>query len=102
MAVRAISLVTAAEALVAQNGAFNPLYESAFALSVLITSLVMLKGEFPKWVGYLGIANFPAAIVAMSLWPILGVGYFWWWTLFVVWFAAVGWRLYRLGRMLSA
>jgi len=91
-------IVIAAEALLAQNNAFNPLYESVFAVSVLIISDVMLKGVFPRWVASVGIANAPAAIIALSLWPILGVSYFWWWALFVVWFLAVGFRLYQLGR----
>jgi hypothetical protein len=88
---------TAAEALIAQNNAFNPLYESVFALSILILSLVMLKGVFQKGVAWLGIATFVAACIAMTLWPIVGVGYFWWWLVFAIWFIAVGWKLYRLG-----
>jgi len=47
-------LSAAAEALLAQNNAFNPLYESVFAVGVLIISLVMLKGVFHKGVAYLG------------------------------------------------
>jgi hypothetical protein len=88
---------TAAEALIAQNNAFNPLYESLFAVSIMIISLVMLKGVFHRSVAYLGIAIAPAAIIALSLWSILGVAYFWWWLLFAIWFIAVGWKLYRLG-----
>jgi hypothetical protein len=89
--------VTAAEALIAQNGAFNPLYESVFAVSILIVSLVMLKGVFPKWLGYLGIVTCAAAFVGLALWPVVGVAYFWWWLPFSVWFIAIGVRLIRLG-----
>jgi len=84
--------------LLAQNNAFNPVYESLFAAGILILSLVMLKGVFPRWVAYLGIATFPACIAAMSLWPLVGLNYFWWWAFFTVWFVAVGLKLLRLGR----
>ncbi|GIK42943.1 MAG: hypothetical protein BroJett011_67760 [Chloroflexota bacterium] len=88
---------TAAESLIAQNNAFNPLYESLFGVSILILSLVMLKGVFHKSVAYLGVATCAAAFIGLALWPIVGVAYFWWWLLFMVWFIAVGWKLYRLG-----
>ena len=91
-------LAAAAEALLAQNNAFNPLYESAFAAGILLVSIVMLKGVFPRWVAYVGIANLPACLVAFTLWPVIGIGYFWWWVLFLVWFIALGVRLIALGR----
>jgi hypothetical protein len=92
-----VVLATAAESLIAQNNAFNPLYESVFGISILILSLVMLKGVFHKSVAYLGIATCVAAFIGLALWPIVGVAYFWWWLLFMIWFIAVGWKLYRLG-----
>lgn len=95
------NLVIAAEALMAQNNAFNPLYESVFAIGILIISLPMLKGVFHKTVAYLGLANAPAAIIALMLWPVLGVGYFWWWIFFVIWFTAVGLKLLQLGKSKS-
>jgi len=61
-------------------------------------SLVMPKGVFHKSVAYLGIATFAAAIIALALFPIIGLTYFWWWAVFAIWFIAVGWKLYRLGR----
>jgi hypothetical protein len=45
----------------------------------------------------LGIATCIAAFIGLALWPIVGVAYFWWWLLFVIWFIAVGWKLYQLG-----
>lgn len=92
-----VIFATAAESLIAMNNAFNPLYESMFGVSILILSLVMLKGVFHKSVAYLGIATCVAAFIGLALWPIVGVNYFWWWLLFVIWFIAVGWKLYRLG-----
>lgn len=91
-------LATAAEALIAQNNAFNPIYESLFAVGILILSLVMLKGVFHKSVAYLGIATFVTAITAMALFPVIGVGYLWWWAILTVWLIAVGWKLFRIGR----
>ena len=95
------ALAAGAEALLAQNNAFNPVYESLFAAGILILSLVMLKGAFPRWVAYLGIATFPACVAAMALWPLIGLNYFWWWVFFTVWFVAAGWKLVRLGRETS-
>jgi hypothetical protein len=92
-----VVFATAAESLIAMNNAFNPLYESLFGISILILSLVMLKGLFHKSVAYLGIATCVAAFIALALWPIVGVAYFWWWLLFIIWFTAVGWKLYSLG-----
>ena len=92
------ALATAADALMAVNNAFNPLYEAVFALGILFFSLAMLKGVFHRGVAWLGISNAPAAFIALALWPLIGIGYFWWWLFFVAWFVAVGWKLYQLGR----
>ncbi len=93
-----ILLGAAADALMAINNVFNPLYEGLFGISILFFSLAMLKGVFHKSVAYLGIATCPVAMIALSLWPILNVGYFWWWILFVIWFVVVGVRLIQLGK----
>ncbi len=93
---RRSALATAAEALVAQNNALGP-SETVLAVSVLILSLVMLKGVFHRGVAYLGVATFMAAIVGEALKPVLAIAYLWWWALFMIWFVAVGWKLYRLG-----
>jgi hypothetical protein len=66
------ALAAAADALIAQNNAFNPFYEPLFAAGVLILSLVMLKGVFHKGVAYLGIATFAACLIGMALWPFGG------------------------------
>jgi len=92
-------LGAAAESLIAMNNAFNPLYESLFGISILIFSLAMLKGVFHKSIAYLGVATCVAAFIALSLWPIVGVNYLWWWVFFFVWFTAVGWKLYQLGKV---
>lgn len=97
-AARRVSLEASAEALIAQNSAFNPIYEALMGLGILFLSLAMLKGVFSRFVAYLGIATSVAAFVGLSLYPILGLGYFFWWGFFVVWLLAVGWKLYKLGR----
>jgi len=97
--VQRASFASAAEALLAINNAFNPIYESVFVISILILSLVMLKGIFNKKLAYLGILTSISAFVALSLFPIIGIGYFWWWLPFNVWFIAVGLKLYKLSKV---
>lgn len=92
------SIEAAAEALLAMNNAFNPLYESLFGMGIMIISIVMLKGVYHKSAAYTGIAIGPVAIIALSLWPLIGINYFWWWLLFNFWFIMVGIKLYRLGK----
>lgn len=97
-AARQASLESSAEALIAQNSAFNPIYEALMGLGILYLSLAMLKGVFSKFVAYLGIVTCVAAFIGLSLYPIVGLGYFFWWAFAIVWLLAVGWKLYKLGR----
>jgi hypothetical protein len=92
------SYESAAESLLAINNAFNPLYESVFSISILMLSLAMLKGVFDRRVAYLGILTSVSAFIALLLFPIVGIGYFWWWLLFMVWFVAIGVKLLSMGR----
>ena len=94
---RELSRNSAAEALLAINNAFNPLYEFVFAVSILILSLAMLKGVFNKKVAYLGILTSISACVALALFPLINIAYFWWWLLFMIWFVALGLRLIKMG-----
>jgi hypothetical protein len=94
-----VLLGAAADSLMAINNAFNPLYEPLFALGILFFSLAMLKGLFHKSIAYIGMATCVAAFVGVALWSVLYVAYLWWWAPFFVWFAAVGWKLYRLSRV---
>jgi hypothetical protein len=80
------------------NNAFNPLYESVFAVSVLVLSLVMLKGVFRKVTAYLGIFTAVCGFIALGLFKFLGVGYLWWWVPFMGWFTTAGSRLLKLKR----
>lgn len=97
-AARRVGLEASAEALIAQNSAFNPIYEALMGIGVLFLSLAMLKGGYSRLVAYLGIATCAAAFVGLSLYPIVGIGYFFWWAFFVAWLLAVGWKLIRMGR----
>jgi hypothetical protein len=95
---RRTELATAAESLIAQNSAFNPAYEPLTAIGILVLSLVMLRGVFSRWVAWLGVATAVAAFAAVALYPVLGLGYLWWWVFYTAWFIAVGWQLIRLSR----
>ncbi len=91
------AFATAAEVFLAENnitsavGILTP-------VGILIVSLVMLKGVFPKGIAYLGIVTGALGIVSEALRPILGPGYFVYGLLLPTWFLAVGWKLYRLAR----
>jgi hypothetical protein len=90
------AFATAAEAFIAENnitGAVGILTP----VGMLILSLVMLKGVFPKGIAYLGIVTGALGIVSEAIRPILGPGYFVYGLLLPIWFLAVGWKLYRLG-----
>lgn len=91
-------LLAAAAGLIAINNAFNPLYESVFAVSIFFLSLAMLRGVFRKFEAFLGIFTSAAAILALSLWGVVGIGYLWWWIFFMIWFILLGWRLFNLGK----
>ncbi len=95
------AFATAAMALISQNNAFNPMYESMFAVGILFLSLAMLRGVFHRVIAYLGIATAISAFVALSMFGVVGLSYFWWWLLFVIWFLAAGRRLIRLGTATS-
>jgi hypothetical protein len=63
----------------------------------VVCSLAMLKGVFHKGVAYLGIVTGALGIMSEGLIHILGVGYYIYGVLFLIWLIAVGWKLYRLG-----
>lgn len=94
---RQAELATAAEALIAQNSGFNPVYEALVGAGVLLLSIAMLKGAFPRWLAFLGIATFAASAIGLSLYPVVGLNYLLWWVVLIVWLVAVGWKLWVLG-----
>jgi len=58
----------------------------------------MLRGVFSRWVAWLGVVTAAAAFAAVALYPLLGLGYLWWWVFHIAWFIAVGVQLIRLSR----
>jgi Domain of unknown function (DUF4386) len=91
------AFATAAEGLIAVSNGVNAA-GILTALGILILSLVMLKGVFPKGVAYLGIVTGALGIVSEAFRDMIGPGYYVYGLLLPVWFIAVGWKLYRLGR----
>jgi|SRR5215203_1724832 len=89
------SLAVAAEGLIAVSNAVNAA-GILTAFGILVLSLVMLKGVFPRGIAYLGIATGAAGIVSEVLRDMIGPGYFVYGLLLPSWFIAVGWTLYRL------
>ena len=69
---RQASLAAAAEGLIAVIDAFNPLYESVLAASVLLLSIVMLRGVYHRYLAFLGIATFVVELGIVSLFPVIG------------------------------
>ena len=67
-------------------------------VGILILSLVMLRGVFPKGVAYLGIATGVIGIASEALRPLIGPGYFVYGLLLPTWLLVVGWKLYQLAR----
>jgi len=59
--------------------------------------LVMLRGVFPRWVGWLGILTGAVALAAIVLHPVLGLSYLLWWVFLIAWLVAIAWFLTRLG-----
>ena len=89
--------LAAAEALIAQNRttvAIGPLT----TIALLIVSVVMLGGVFPRGVAYLGIVTGLLGIAAEALRMLFEGFYGVYGVLVPIWMAAVAWNLYRLGR----
>lgn len=64
---------------------------------IVAVSIAMLRGVFPRWTAYLGLATGIAGVVGEAAFAVIGPVYALYGLLLLVWFIAVGWRLYRLG-----
>ena len=95
---RRAALATAAETLIAQNRT-TVVVGPLMAVGMLIVSIVMLKGAFPKAVAYLGVATGVLGISAEALRMVFEGFYVIYGVLLPIWMGAVGWNLYRLGRI---
>ena len=91
------AFATAAEVLIATE-AIPTIIGVLQTVGILIIALVMVKGVFPGWVAYLGVATGAIGIVSEVLISILGIAYAIYGVLVVVWFLVIGWQLFRLGR----
>jgi hypothetical protein len=90
------AFATAAEVLVATEA--TPAAIGVLqTISVLVISLVMVRGGFPKPVAYLGVATGAVGIVSEALISVLGIAYAIYGVLIMVWFLVIGWQLFRLG-----
>ena len=94
---RRAAFATAAETLIAQNRT-TVLVGPLTTVGLLIVSIVMLKGVFPRPVAYLGVATGVLGISAEALRMVFEGFYGIYGVLLPVWMGAVGWNLYRLGR----
>lgn len=91
------SFATAAEVLIAVE-AVPAAIGVLQTLGVLIVSLVMLGGVFPKGVAYLGVVTGALGVISEALLPVLGAAYAIYGVLVMVWFIVIGWRLYGLSQ----
>ncbi len=94
---RRVAFATAAETLIAQNRT-TVVVGPLTTVGLLIVSIVMLKGVFPKAVAYLGVAAGVLGISAEALRMVFEGFYGIAAVLPLIWMGAVGWNLYRLGR----
>jgi hypothetical protein len=91
------AFATAAEVLIATE-AIPAAIGVLQTIGILVISLVMVGGGFPKSVAYLGVGTGTIGIVSEALISILGIAYAIYGVLVMVWFLVIGWQLYRLGR----
>lgn len=91
------AFATAAEVLIATE-AIPTIIGVLQTVGILIISLVMIKGVFPKWVAYLGVVTGAIGVVSEALISVLGIVYAIYGVLVIVWFFVIGWQLYRLER----
>jgi hypothetical protein len=89
------ALAAAAEGLIALNRTPTPVGVLT-TVGMLIVSLVMLRGVFPRWVAYLGIATGLLGIGSEALRPVIEGGYSVYGLLLLVWTGVVGFRLFHL------
>jgi hypothetical protein len=96
-AIQRAAFATAAQSLIAVANSVSA-SGILFSIGILIISLVMLKGVFHKGIAYLGIVTGTIAIFSETFRPVIGIGYIVFFILEVIWFIAVGWKLFRLGK----
>jgi hypothetical protein len=94
---RRAALATAAETLIAQNRT-TVVVGPLMAVGLLIVSIVMLNGVFPRAVAYLGVATGILGLSAEALRMVFEGLYGPYGVLVLIWMGAVGWSLLRFGK----
>lgn len=89
------AFVAGAELLIALNDA-QVILGVLQTLGVLLISLLMLKGVFPKGLAWLGVATGGIGIVSEALRPLLGWAYAVYGILILVWLIWVAWALWKV------
>jgi hypothetical protein len=98
---RRTALATAAEGFIAENN--TPSVVGVLTtVGILLVSLVMTRGVFPRWVAYLGVATGAIGVVSETLRPLLGASYSVYGILLLVWFVVVGLKLHGFGKSAQA
>ena len=87
-------LASAADALVAATNAVS-WAGILTAAAILVLSLVMWRGAFPRWMAVVGVVAGAVGIVSEALRPVIGSAYMLYGLLLPLWFALVGWWLRR-------
>lgn len=95
------SLASAAEALMAYANAVSSA-GMLTALGILLLSIPMTRGVFPKGAAFLGIATGAAGILCEAFRDLIGMAYAVYGLLLPTWFALVAYRLAKMGREATA
>jgi hypothetical protein len=91
------ALAAAAEGLIAENDSTN-LVGVLTAAGILLVSLVMLKGGFPRWTAFLGVATGTLGVVSETFRPVIGSAYAAYGILLLVWLVVIGRAVRQLAR----
>ena len=93
--------VAAAESMIATNA--TPAAPGVLeTISILLVSLVMLRGGLPRGLACLGIVTGVLGVAGEALRSSLGAAYAVYGVLLLAWLVAVGWALLRAGREAGA
>ncbi|HET6487951.1 MAG TPA: DUF4386 family protein, partial [Spirochaetia bacterium] len=90
-------LATAAEGIIASTNAVS-WAGILTALGILLLSIAMRNGSYPRWVSYLGIVTGILGVPSEAFRPSVGPAYAVYGILLPVWFGAVGWCLLTRAR----
>jgi hypothetical protein len=90
-------LASAADAIVATTNAM-PWAGVLTAAGILLLSLVMRRGPFPRALGLSGAVTGAVGVVSVALRPVIESAHLFYGLLLPTWFILTGWRLWALAR----